>query len=238
MGTGVRAQATFDGSVDCPIFTPNRLRPDMCTECYHKIFSHNASAVEDDEKIRQALEYTAAGEKTPSEVLKKGVICAGSGSLYLGGFKAVLNKSFMTTNGVAAVVNTAKGLEMFGPKYVDGVAAAKERGVDFLELNWLDAHEQVLPAADVQRSVKYIHAAITAGTSVVVHYAQGKSRSTTVVLAYICSILDERLTVAEGLAYVKERRAMAGPNSAFLKQLQDFEAAGLFVDLRRELTAK
>ena len=115
------------------------------------------------------------------------------------------------------------------------VAEAKGAGVDFLELNWVDAHEQVLPAADVQRSVKYIHAAITSGKSVVVHCAQGKSRSTTVVLAYVCSAMKARVTVAEGLALVKERRAMAGPNSSFMKQLQDFEATGLFDELRAEL---
>lgn len=235
--TGARSQATFDGSVECPSFSANRLRADMCTECYHKIFSHKAEAVEGDEAVRRALEYTAEGEKTPSQVLKKGDICDGSGALFLGGFKAVLNNNFIATAGVGAVVNTAKGLEMFGPKYVGGVAETKARGVDFLDLNWVDAHDQILPVADLQRSVKYIHAAIITGKSVVVHCAQGKSRSTTVVLAYLSSAMKERLTMVDALAFVKERRAMAGPNSSFMKQLQDFEAAGLFDELRAELGA-
>lgn len=269
--TGARSQATFDGSVECPSFSANRLRAsvklcppppfqstswtlagwcsiprnaycngalfrgshsatrsiyadvrnfddviaydsqaDMCTECYHKIFSHKAEAVEGDEAVRRALEYTAEGEKTPSQVLKKGDICDGSGALFLGGFKAVLNNNFIATAGVGAVVNTAKGLEMFGPKYVGGVAETKARGVDFLDLNWVDAHDQILPVADLQRSVKYIHAAIITGKSVVVHCAQGKSRSTTVVLAYLSSAMKERLTMVDALAFVKERRAMAG----------------------------
>ena len=99
----------------------------MCTVCFKKIFSHAAEAVQGDEAVRRALEYTADGEKTPSEVLKKGEICDGSGSLFLGGFKAVLNQRFMKSAGVGAVVNTAKGLEMFGPKYTGGVSESATR---------------------------------------------------------------------------------------------------------------
>ena len=61
MTTSLRSQATFASVHRCAIFSPNRLKPDMCTECYDKIFAHTAKAVHDDEMIRAALEYSNKG---------------------------------------------------------------------------------------------------------------------------------------------------------------------------------
>ena len=41
----------------------------------------------------------------------------GLGGLFLGGYKTVMNVDFLKEEGVTHVVNTAKGLETFGPKY-------------------------------------------------------------------------------------------------------------------------
>ena len=62
----------------------------------------------------KALEYSQKGEKTPSRILSGD---AGQGGLFHGGFKAVMNVDFLKKEGVTHVVNTAKGLEIFGPKY-------------------------------------------------------------------------------------------------------------------------
>ena len=43
---------------------------------------------------------------------------AESGGLYLGGFKGVMNEQFLKDSNIKYVVNTAKGLEIFGPKYL------------------------------------------------------------------------------------------------------------------------
>ena len=39
------------------------------------------------------------------------------GALFHGGFKAIMNVYFLKEERVTHVVNTAKGLEIFGPKY-------------------------------------------------------------------------------------------------------------------------
>ena len=40
------------------------------------------------------------------------------GGLYLGGYRAVMNQGFLKDQKVSSIVNTAKGLEIFGPKYL------------------------------------------------------------------------------------------------------------------------
>lgn len=72
----------------------------------------------------QAIEYSQKGERVPSCIIDPG---GGWGGLYHGGFKAVTNSAFLKEAGVSHVVNTAKGLEIFGKKYL--VSVRKNRGV-------------------------------------------------------------------------------------------------------------
>ena len=62
------------------------------------------------------MEYTQKGLMVPTMILDKN---ANEGALYLGGFKAAINDTFLKEQNVTHIVNTAsKGLGMlFGPKY-------------------------------------------------------------------------------------------------------------------------
>ena len=64
----------------------------------------------------QAMEYSQSKERVPSciEQRREG----GRGGLWHGGFKAIMNHDFLKKEGITHVVNTAKGLEVFGPKYI------------------------------------------------------------------------------------------------------------------------
>ena len=66
----------------------------------------------------QAIEYSQKGEKVPSCILRRSRDGCVWGGLYHGGFKAVMNTPFLKEEGVTHIVNTAKGLEIFGPKYL------------------------------------------------------------------------------------------------------------------------
>ncbi len=61
------------------------------------------------------MEFSQKGERVPSCILKR---TDAEGGLFHGGFKGVMNSQFLTEEGVGHVVNTAKGLEIFGPKYL------------------------------------------------------------------------------------------------------------------------
>jgi len=233
MTTSIRSQLTFSGEATCDAFNPHHLKPNKCVECFSDITKHKSNAVLDDEHIRRAMESTQSGEKLPSCIIDGAL---NLGALYLGGFKAILNKKFMKEANITHVVNTARGLEMFGPKYTNGVEAVKSSGVEFRELNWVDSTEFTLPVSDCILSCNFIHRALTSGGNVIVHCAQGKSRSTSVVICYLLAREPDRFkSVLEALSFVQSRRRTAEPNRAFMDQLQKHFKDGVFDELFERL---
>ena len=63
---------------------------------------------------------------------------------------------------------------------------------------------------------------------------QGKSRSTTAIIAYLMAT-GERRRYEESLRFVQEKRRMASPNPTFTKKLQDFARSDTLKRLRKEL---
>ena len=115
------------------------------------------------------------------------------GGLYLGGYQAVMNHRFLKDHNITHIVNTAKGLEIFGPKYLVSKAnviiglydlrrvfftkeavdrAKKELHIDFLNTNWLDSTDYVISVEELVNSVNFIHTGRCNGGSVLVHCAQ------------------------------------------------------------------
>jgi len=163
--TAFAEQMAFEGIVRCPAFRPHPLKKNMCTECFSKIEKHARTAITCDADVKHALEYGAQGEKTPSMLGPR---------LYLGGFRGIVNEEWMLAAGITHVVNTAKGLEMFGPKYIRAVDAAKQRGVSFLETNWVDAADFRIATDELQSAVHWIEEARQAGGAVFIYCAQGR----------------------------------------------------------------
>ena len=117
-------------------------------------------------------------------------------------------------------------------------------------MDWVDDLEQELSVDDLTQAVQFIHAARSHGGEgegegegtggTLVHCAQGKSRSTSVVLAYVMARAHLRvrggshappeggLSLASALGYIQERRAMAQPNRNFMAQLEAHAASGAF----------
>lgn len=215
-----------------PVFEPNRFKKDMSTDGI-KIGQHYRYAVKSAEHVVQALEY--ACETEPSLILPADE-ASGTGALFHGGYRCVGNLGFMRRHGVRRVVNTALRLESFFVKFPQMIAAAEAEGIAFLNLGWVDSEEQTIEADVLTEACRCVHAARTAGAGVLVHCAQGKSRSATVTTAYVASLYN--LPVASALARVQEGRRMAEPNPSFLRQLLKLEQAGLFARLHAEWRAE
>ncbi|KAK6930014.1 Dual specificity phosphatase, catalytic domain [Dillenia turbinata] len=69
--------------------------------------------------------------------------------------------------------------------------------------------------------IDFIDEAKRKGGGVLVHCFVGKSRSVTIVVAYLMK--KRGMSLSQALDYVKSRRHQASPNYGFLKQLKEFE---------------
>ena len=143
------------------------------------------------------------------------------------------NLQWLKSNGVVAIVNTAKNLESFFRKFDGMVTRAKRAGIEFFECGWIDSGTQVLEWEVLAAAITFIAKVIRGGGSVLIHCAQGKSRSSTVSAAFAAVAC--RLSVEEALTEVQARRQMAQPNHGFMEQLLTFEREGRFAKLSNQV---
>jgi len=137
--SSVFSQLTFDGVNPNPAFQPNLFKKDIGCDG-RKITSYYRYAIKNEEHVVAALEY--ACDSTPS-LLIPASSDGNIGALYQGGFKAVGNLKFLQEHKVTYIVNTARDLGAFFPKFNKYVSSARGIGVEFLELDWVDDREQV-----------------------------------------------------------------------------------------------
>mmetsp|Transcript_3039 Transcript_3039/g.5650 ORF Transcript_3039/g.5650 Transcript_3039/m.5650 type:complete len:231 (-) Transcript_3039:224-916(-) len=223
-------QLTFSGeSLDCKRFDANPFSKQRCKMCGFHIRKHNREAV-DDAQALQAIQ--ADQQRHPASLILEDSVS--DGKLFQGGFMAVKPK-FVSKHRIKRIVNCAKGLDKhfvaWGKKHLPKVKAA---GVDILYLDWIDAEDQKLyknsKFDQLVEAAVFIHQGLKQGESVLVHCAQGKSRSTTATLAYLMAF--ENKGLKEGLNFVQKRRPMACPNSGFMSQLEEFEGSEILRKLR------
>lgn len=223
-------QLTFSGESECELFEPNPFKRDVCRACMQKIVAHKRSAVASEEHAKAAIEWLS---KKPSLILAAGELYGSAavcgtrpGALYLGGFKAAMDSQLLSRLGVTHVVTAAQDLGAMWPQWPAAQARNADAGIASLELPWDDAAGQRLERAELARTGAFIAEGRGAGGAVLVHCAQGRSRSTVAVLAYLLGMHCEHGgvgSVEEALAFVRERRLMAQPNPGFMEQLRAHE---------------
>ena len=138
--------------------------------------------------------------------------------------------SWLKKSNITLIVNTARGLEkVLGPKYVQKLNKRSTECPDIDIYNYLinDDILQILDIEDLRNIFKEVRKHLDNESSVLVHCAQGKSRSTTVLAAVLCFMTNQ--TISEILNFIKSKRSMADPNINFRKQLKDFEKNGNFI---------
>lgn len=229
MAESAKAQINFSGESSCDKFSPNQFKPSLCGNCSKLVSSHKAEAVSDS-VVQQALEHLV--ESVPSLILEHS---DDLGPVYLGGYKAASNTKFLTDEGkISHVLCTAQGLgDVFGPKYTRAIDAAKEEGVIFLDMEWLDRPDQSISMSELTEAVRFVEKGRTDGTGVLIHCAQGKSRSGMATVAYVMAKLGK--SVDDALMLVRTKRTMAEPNFGFMIALAEFEKSPELDLLREEI---
>eukprot|EP00095_Tigriopus_kingsejongensis_P007032 maker-scaffold1013_size70870-snap-gene-0.14 protein:Tk07032 transcript:maker-scaffold1013_size70870-snap-gene-0.14-mRNA-1 annotation:"dual specificity protein phosphatase 16-like" len=196
-------QISFTNQVLCSAFRPNPFKRDLCKDCLNKIQAHGGAEERD---IVAALEY--AVDDVPSLILESRNF---SGQLFVGGYKSGLNTKFLIDSGVILIVDTCPSLKrVLGTKYVNEMVSRDANPtVDFeyLALDWEDSKEQRLDPEQIEPVLSTIKTFLSQGKSVLIHCAQGKSRSVILTMAYL--IYSGRCTtVPEALAWMKSHRQM------------------------------
>lgn len=69
-------------------------------------------------------------------------------------------------------------------------------------------------------AIKFLVEAKNKNSNVLVHCQLGKSRSVSIVIAYLIKV--NRMTYEEAYKFVKEKRKVAFPNLGFVRQLREF----------------
>ncbi|KAF9673306.1 hypothetical protein SADUNF_Sadunf10G0010400 [Salix dunnii] len=144
--------------------------------------------------------------------------------LFLGSLGAATNKDALNSKNITHILTVA---DSFPPSYPNDFVY-EVIGVCSLHLMYnLVIAEVVTDRYDTNLSqyfnkcFNFIDEAKRQGGGVLVHCFVGRSRSVTIVVAYLMK--RHGMGLSEALAHVKSKRPQAGPNSGFISQLQDFE---------------
>eukprot|EP01060_Flectonema_neradi_P028706 TRINITY_DN3862_c0_g1_i1.p1 TRINITY_DN3862_c0_g1~~TRINITY_DN3862_c0_g1_i1.p1 ORF type:complete len:225 (+),score=33.23 TRINITY_DN3862_c0_g1_i1:60-734(+) len=219
------SQICFTGEADCAKWEPNRFKPERCM-CGSPFSDHKETVVTEDD-VRDYIGVMTS--KNPCNKI--------TSNLYLGGVSS-LQPSKITDLGITHVVQTAKGLESFYPKVGANVKAMEESNkITVLRMQWDDVSNQSLDG--LSDAVRFIHSNILEGNNVLVNCAQGKSRSSSLVVAYLMVAQPNGVgkNLSSALEFVKSKRFIAEPNVGFANQLREFEQSEKLAALRKELAS-
>jgi protein-tyrosine phosphatase len=137
------------------------------------------------------------------------VPCKIEEGLFLGSIGAANNKNELKTLNITHVLTVASALLPAHPN-------------DFIYkiINVTDREDTDIKQY-FNECFNFIDEAKRLDGGVLVHCLVGKSRSVTIILAYLMK--KHGMSLSQAMEHVKSRRPRAGPNSGFISQLQDFE---------------
>ncbi|KAL2944794.1 Dual specificity protein phosphatase 1 [Bienertia sinuspersici] len=130
--------------------------------------------------------------------------------LFVGSFGAANNKAALKRLNITHILTVAGSM---APSY--------PYDFKYKIIEVADREETDL-AQHFDECIDFIDGAKRSGGGVLVHCFVGRSRSVTIILAYL--IKKHGMTVSQALEYVRSKRPQASPNAGFIKQLQSLQA--------------
>jgi atypical dual specificity phosphatase len=138
-------------------------------------------------------------------------------NLWIGSCRA-LQPSVLASCGIRNVINTAKELKKGGIDW----AGLKRAGVVVMHVPWEDNFiQQIFPSKALNDAIAHIDQIMARGEHVLVNCAMGRSRSTSLALAYL--IIRKGMTYDQALAQAQSKRPICQPNQMFEQQLRNVE---------------
>ena len=241
----IKDQLIFTAASECDSFEINKMRLNLpkggyvCVKCSRPLAEHSSSAVTDQD-VAGYLAH-ASGRDGATCILDSNPEKGIEGKVYLGTYFASINP-FVSDHCVGAVVNCSD-LHLSDRSDFRSWALKVENLersgiIDVIRLNWSDTESQRLwdlhEWDQLVHAIKFIHQNRKSRKNVLVHCAQGKSRSGAVAVAYIMAI-DPSMTFARALSYVQSKRAIVDPNRSFAAQLKAFESSEALQIVRHQI---
>jgi protein-tyrosine phosphatase len=245
MAMNLKDQLSFSSSGGCDSFQVNKMRLNLakggyvCVRCSLSLVEHMSSAVTDQDVLGYLAH--ASGRDGGTRILEANAEHGLQGNVYVGTFAASINP-FVSDHAIQVVINCSdlhlSDRSDFHAWALKVEALEKSGVISVLRLNWSDTERQKL--WDVEEwdqlieAIKCVHRARLASKNVVIHCAQGKSRSGAVAIAYIMSI-NPTMNFESALAFVQSKRAIVEPNPSFAAQLKRFESSEAFMRIRKQI---
>ncbi|KAM8851478.1 dual specificity phosphatase 29-like isoform 1-T2 [Synchiropus picturatus] len=153
-------------------------------------------------------------------------------SIYIGDEKTALERPGLRELGITHVLNAAEGKwnnVLTGPDYYRD-----------LNIQYFGVEADDKPTFNISQffssAAHFIHEALSLPENkILVHCVMGRSRSATLVLAYL--MMKHNLTVVDAIEHVRQRRCIL-PNHGFLKQLRALDISLQEERLRLRLQLK
>ncbi|KAG8370155.1 hypothetical protein BUALT_Bualt14G0087900 [Buddleja alternifolia] len=142
-------------------------------------------------------------------VKEDNVPCKIEEGLYLGSVGAANNKSALKALNVRHILTIANSLTPAHPN-------------DFIyKVIEINDREGVNISQYFNECFAFIEEAKTTGGGVLIHCFAGRSRSVTIVVAYL--MFKNGMSLSEAMQHVKRIRPLASPNPGFMLQLEEYE---------------
>jgi len=138
--------------------------------------------------------------------------------LFLGSFYNVLDEPSLQTLGITHLLNVAPELETSPKKGVEYKKLGIEDMVNYKDLSDPNLKEQF---DNFEEAFKFIDCAKDNNGKVLVHCMRGRSRSASVVIAYLMA--RQKMSLKDAFVHVKQKRPIIGPHSHLKQQLIVFE---------------
>ncbi|XP_044484650.1 dual specificity protein phosphatase 1-like [Mangifera indica] len=129
--------------------------------------------------------------------------------LFLGSIGAASNKDALKGRNITHILTVANSLSPAHPHdFVYKIVGVSDK-------------EDTNLSQYFDECIDFVDEAKRGGGGVLVHCFVGKSRSVTIVVAYLMK--KHGMSLSEALKHVKSKRHQASPNPGFISQLQEFE---------------
>ena len=155
--------------------------------------------------------------------------------LWLGSVEAAADHSLLATHNIQHLVTCGRFLAERTPLPADG-SVTRAVSLEIDDLDEVDLLEHLPHTSDVLCELLGTASRPGSTTGVLVHCSAGRSRSASVVIAYL--MREERLSYEQAYASAVKARPIVQPNTGFSHQLEWYGSAGCPRDLVDQQTGK